>query len=188
MLKRILIMIMLIPLAACGDGLNSTRAAAPDDLVLEGDSISDICAPYIDALNRAVPGNTSADMLEIVEHYAEIDGPARYHVLIGVNDIIKGIEDGYAARLNAILGLLEGEVIVTSILPTRMPGVNDKVLALNETARALAEHWGHTFRDMHDDFKVHEGIADPDGLLHIMLTTDGLHLNEKGCLKLFEGL
>lgn len=182
MLKRILIIMLLIPLAACGDGLSSSRAADNNELVLIGDSISDICAAYINALNRAVPGNTSADALEVVTRFAEVDGPARYHVLIGVNDIIKGIEEGYASRLNAILGLLEGEVVVTSVLPTRHAHINDKVLEINDQARALAEHWGHAFRDIHGDFKG------PDGLLDISLTSDGLHLNAAGCNKLFEDI
>jgi lysophospholipase L1-like esterase len=188
MLKRILIMIILTPLCACGDGLNYTRAADPGEAVFWGDSITAGCADYFEGLNRAVPGDNSEAMLELVEYYIEIDEPARHHVLIGTNDVYGGIDDTYKYRLNAILALLDGEVTVASVLPTRHPDKNARIVEINAQARALAEHWGHAFRDVYEAFTVDsDGNRDPEGLIHPdYVLSDGIHLTPAGCEKLFK--
>ena len=174
-------MIILIPLAACGNGQTFTRAALDGERVYWGDSITNFCGEYTNGLNRAWPGDTTTQLLELVEYYKGDDAPARHHVLIGINDIYFGIGDTYAARLNVIIGFLQGEVTVTSILPTREAHINEQVKVLNAQAREIAEHWGHAYRDIYNDF------VGPDGLLNEEYAADKVHLTNAGCEKLFEG-
>lgn len=167
-------------MTGCGNGKTFTRAATTGDDVYWGDSITYLCADWFGGLNRAWPGDTSIQTLELVEYYKGEDGPARHHIMIGVNDVFSGVAGTFAYRLNAIFAFLQGEIIFTSVLPTDSADKNEQIIDINNQARALAEHWGHTFRDVYASF------SGPDGLLKDEYSLDGVHLTEEGCRALFK--
>jgi lysophospholipase L1-like esterase len=163
-------------LASCGQGHYETRIAHEGDVVFYGDSITRLCRNYTDGLNRSVPGSTSGEMLEVIEQYD--DDEASYRILIGVNDIIKGVEPVYLLNINKALALLDGPVVVTSILPTASKAINYKIVELNSGLEALADIHAATYRNVYEKFLLGE-------VLNPIYTFDGIHLNEAGCSLLF---
>lgn len=189
-MKKIIIIILILIgffMAGCGDNtsgpeMHDTRTALVNEHITWGDSILWQCDYYISGLNRAYPGHTSENLLRLVEYYSSMDEPGQHTILIGTNDITQGIQDTMPDRLEAIFGLLHGTVEVISILPRSDDYRNAEILKLNERIHALTELWGHTYRDVHDDFSD----SGSDGYLADQYTSDGLHLNEIGCQELFQ--
>jgi lysophospholipase L1-like esterase len=187
----LLIIALIFPIfVTCGDTtgdrpqMHDTRAAMAGEPRTWGDSIPWGCGLWIDGLNRAYPGDTSADMLEYVKAFSELDAPGHHRILIGTNDIRQGIQGTMPDRLEEVFGYMQGTVEVLSILPRSDENMNAEIVMLNERIRALTELWGHTYRDVHDDF-LEPGSPAPLGFLADEYTYDGLHLNSAGCGKLF---
>lgn len=131
-------------------------------------------------LNQGISGDTTGGILERLSAIAETH-PDRIYVLAGVNDLKNGRED--AEILNNYRQILrqlqqdhpQTEAIVQSILPTRLDSIpNDRIFQLNRQLSAVAQQEGATFLDLSIYF------TDAGGELHPSLTTDGLHLNDRG--------
>jgi lysophospholipase L1-like esterase len=168
-MKKLIIIALL--LTACGELGDYGKPANDGDTVYYGDSITAYCAPV--TLNRAYPGDTSADMLVKVRYFADKDGDANYKILIGINDIIQGIEGGYMGRMNEIFTYLDGHnVEVTGILNTWDSETNKLIADINIRLKELAESYNFTYRDMSEAI-----TAD-----HLY---DGVHLAEDGCYILY---
>jgi hypothetical protein len=176
MRKLLLIALLLI---SCGDHYPYTRAALDNELVIQGDSISNICGAYMPYLNRAIPGHTSMDLRAITFHHRKEDGDAIYKILIGVNDFLTETDNKYLHNMNKTFELLKDKrVIVTSILPTRWPHINVKIKSMNESLERLVNIHGFEYVGRYDEFTA-------DSLLNPAYASDMVHLNKDGCDVLF---
>jgi hypothetical protein len=160
-------------LISCGDiEINSN--------IYHGDSITYECARlgYVNGLSRAVGGYTSYEVLkEVIDNNKE---ESNHHILVGINDFHLNIEDSYLYRMDLILTLLRGNVVVTSILPTDESYIsNDNVKEMNKALENLVLMHGHIYNDKWAEFEVY-------GVLNSAYTGDGIHLNAKGCEVLFD--
>lgn len=182
------LLIIALLLVACGQGPPwhpvHTRGAEVGEDVYYGDSLTHLCGDAVIGLNRSMSGYTSFDVLAQAEYHKPLDTLARYHVLIGNNDVHHGVSEGYLERMNEILALLEGEVIVTSMMPTRHATCNEQILALNPELQALVEWWGAEYRNRYPEFLGANGFVNEG---YILNTTDYMngHLNPEGCARMF---
>jgi lysophospholipase L1-like esterase len=131
-------------------------------------------------LNQGISGDTTQGILDRLSAIAETH-PDRIYILAGVNDLKNGREDAEILdNYRQILRQLQQdhpqtEAIVQSILPTRLETIpNDRIFQLNRQLSAIAQQEDATFLDLSIYF------TDAEGELHPSLTTDGLHLNDRG--------
>lgn len=131
-------------------------------------------------LNQGISGDTTGGILDRLSAIADTQ-PDRIYLLAGVNDLKNGVEDGeILENYRQILQQLREdhphtETIVQSILPTRLETIpNARIRQLNRQLAAIANQEGATFLD------VSIYLTDARGELHPSLTTDGLHLNDRG--------
>lgn len=171
---------------------------APRLTVLLGDSIS-LWFPY-----HLLPGRRtwinqaiSGEQAEILPQRLQALDGARvesFFIMIGINDLIAGkSEDRVAASVVRTLAYLranhpEADIVVQSILPHGAEQAtwegrdrllllpNDRIQAVNQAVAAAATTYGAQYLDLQPLFATGEGNLRPD------LTTDGLHLNERGYL------
>jgi lysophospholipase L1-like esterase len=114
--------------------------------------------------------------------------------MIGINDLIRGVDD--TTLLNNYREIIrdlrwvhpDTQIVVQSILPhsgkqsnwegrDRLLKIsNERIRNLNRELKLIAEEEGADFLDLHPLF------TDADGNLQMELSTDGLHLNNKGYL------
>ncbi|MGB7273925.1 MAG: GDSL-type esterase/lipase family protein, partial [Geitlerinemataceae cyanobacterium] len=131
-------------------------------------------------LNQGISGDTTRGILDRLSAIAGTHAD-RIYILAGVNDLKNGVEDGEILdNYRQILRQLkqehpQTEAIVQSILPTRLETIpNDRIRQLNHQLAAIAQQEGATF------LNLSTYLADAQGELHPSLTTDGLHLNDRG--------
>lgn len=165
--------------------------------ILAGDSISlwfptDLLPGDRTWLNQGISGETSAGLLKRLSLF-EATQPDSVFVMIGINDLIKGYSTDtvFANQELIIEDLLEyhpdTQIVIQSVLPhageaatwegrDRLLKVsNDDIRVLNEQLAGLSDRYDQVkYLDLYKDF------ADPEGNLRMDLSTDGLHLNEKG--------
>ncbi|MBF2078406.1 MAG: lysophospholipase [Synechococcales cyanobacterium T60_A2020_003] len=165
--------------------------------ILAGDSISlwfppDLLPGDRTWLNQGISGETSAGLLKRLSLF-EATQPDTVFLMIGINDLIKGYSTDtvFANQELIIEDLLEQhpdtQIVIQSVLPhageaatwegrDRLLKIsNDDIRALNERLSGLSDrHDQVKYLDLFSDF------ADSDGNLRMELSTDGLHLNEKG--------
>lgn len=172
-------------------------AQKPEHLsILLGDSISlwfpaELLPPKRSWLNQGISGETSAGLLE---RLALIDRtqPEVIFVLIGINDLIRGMKDEtILANQQLIIRYLrqvhpQTKIVVQSILPHGMDKVtwegrdrllaipNTRIVALNEQIKAIAKAEGGVYLDLYPLF------TDSNGNLNPELSSDGLHLSTQG--------
>lgn len=164
--------------------------------ILLGDSISlwfpaQLLPPKRNWLNQGISGETSAGLLE---RLALIDRtqPEVIFVLIGINDLIRGMKDEtILANQQLIIRYLrqvhpQAKIVMQSILPHGTDKVtwegrdrllsisNNRILAINEQIKAIAKAEGGLYLDLYPLF------ADSNGNLNPELSSDGLHLNPQG--------
>ena len=175
-------------LLACGSGATPRDPGALNiipahngERVVYGDSNPWYCSVYIDYINRAYPGDTTIDLLNLLEnHYKGVDSNAEYVIMIGTNDIKSEIEGGYIKRMFDIFMILQDEsVTVISILPTFAEGFNRRVREQNEMLENLTGMFSFDYQNVYKEFEY------PKGVINSTYTFDGLHLNETGCDLLF---
>ncbi|HIK26905.1 MAG TPA: hypothetical protein IGR89_02355 [Oscillatoriaceae cyanobacterium M7585_C2015_266] len=178
--------------------------------VLAGDSISlwfptNMLPPGRYWLNQGISGETTEGLLKRLPLFDRTQ-PDAIFVMIGINDLIRGIADETIINnLRAIIQDLQtvhsnAHIVIQSILPhsgakstwegrkrlLQIP--NQRIRSLNEQIAALAIEEGVKFLDLYPLF------ADSQGNLRLDLTTDGLHLSERGylvwrsALQLFDNL
>ncbi|MEC4892376.1 MAG: GDSL-type esterase/lipase family protein [Oscillatoria sp. PMC 1051.18] len=131
-------------------------------------------------LNQGISGENSTQVLQRIQAFEETR-PETIYVMVGINDLRQGASDEtILANIRQIVQNLrkshpEAEVIVQSILPTRLASIpSDRIRRLNREIIFIAKHEGASYLNLHRLF------VDADGLLRQELTTDGLHLNRKG--------
>jgi lysophospholipase L1-like esterase len=125
----------------------------------------------------AVPSSTTQDLYNKIKQSHTLGN--NYHILIGINDIYLGQEDNISINLDKIFNLLNGNITITSILPTRDALINPTIKEINRQIESLAIYYEYNYNDVYDEF------IDEYGLLKNALTSDGIHLNSSGCNQLY---
>lgn len=166
--------------------------------VLLGDSLSlwfpiNLLPGQQSWLNQGISGETTAGLLDRLA-LLEQTQPQTIFVMIGINDLIRGVDDKtiLANYRNIIRSLRrshpQSQIVVQSILPhaaaestwegrdrlLNLP--NDRIRQLNQRLEAIATQQKVSYLNLYPLF------ADQDGNLQMLLSTDGLHLNEQGYL------
>ncbi len=166
--------------------------------VLAGDSLSlwfppDLLPKERTWLNQGISGETSAGLLRRLKTL-DITQPETIFIMIGINDLIRGVDD--KTLLNNYREIVRDlrwvhpntQIVVQSILPhsaekaswegrDRLLGIpNHRIRNLNRELEAIAIAEGALYLNLHPLFTNEKGQLRPE------LSTDGLHLNEKGYL------
>ena len=176
-----------------------TAAQQPKHLaILIGDSLSlwfptELLPPEKTWLNQGLSGETSEGLLNRLDLLDKTQ-PEVIFVLIGINDLIRGVKDEtILANQELIIGYLrrvhpQAKIVVQSILPhsgekvswegrDRLLAIpNSRIRELNQQLKAIADNEGVIYLDLYPLF------ADSDGNLKTELSTDGLHLSPQGYL------
>lgn len=153
--------------------------------ILMGDSLSqwfptDLLPQDRFWLNQGISGDTTTGVLQRLE---AVNGtqPDMIHVMVGINDLRRGATDREVEnQLQQIMRNLkqahpQAKIIVHSILPTRLASLpTDRIRRLNYQIANLAKQEGVFFLNLQPAF------MDESGLLRRDLTTDGIHLSQKG--------
>jgi lysophospholipase L1-like esterase len=180
-----------------GKEAKAIAETSPERLtILAGDSISlwfppDLLPPGTTWLNQGISGEVSDGLYQRLKLWDDLN-PDAVFVMIGINDLMRGTDD--RTILDNYLQILrdlkdhhpETTVVIQSILPHRgddatwegrdrlMAISNDRIQELNQELQKLAEAEGARYLDLFSLF------ADENGYLRSELSTDGLHLNERG--------
>lgn len=134
-------------------------------------------------LNRGISGDVTYGVLARLDDVLK-DKPAKLFLLIGVNDMKRGIPvDTIAKTYERIVQKIriaspKTTLFIQSVLPLNEAMLstaykklsNADVQKLNEKLKALAIKYGCTYLDLHPIF------TDEKGLLKNELTQDGIHL------------
>ncbi|MEG4944618.1 SGNH/GDSL hydrolase family protein [Microcoleus sp. F4-D5] len=182
-------------------GREAEAAAAnrpPKLSVLAGDSLSmwfptKLLPPDRIWLNQGISGETSVGLLKRLQLF-DRTAPDTVFVMIGINDLLRGASDeGILDAQRQIIRDLrwahpKAQVVVQSILPhsgeqatwenrDRLLAIpNSRIRAINRRLKEIASSENVLYLDLHPLF------ADADGNLLTELSTDGLHLNDRGYL------
>ena len=172
--------------------------SAPRLTVLLGDSISlwfpqDLLPGQRTWLNQAISGESSDMMLKRLDALddAEIES---IFLMIGINDLIAGEPEGQVTdHIRKAVRYLkrqhpDADIVVQSILPHGAANAtwegrerllllpNDRIQAVNAVLADIAQEQDVDYLDLSPLFANGEGALRPD------LTSDGLHLNDRGYL------
>ena len=160
-----------------------------------GDSITDggewhELFPGYRTVNRGISSDNTFGVLnrlhEVIRHK-----PAKLFILIGINDIARGIPNDVILRnYQLMLQRLQQEtpgtrIYVQSVLPTNNSFTQFKnhqnktaaILEVNEALKKMCTERGIVFVDLYNAF------VNENGKLHERYTNDGLHLTGEGYLK-----
>ncbi len=172
--------------------------------VLAGDSLSmwfptKLLPPDRIWLNQGISGETSVGLLKRLQLF-DRTAPDTVFVMIGINDLLRGATDeGILDNQRQIIRDLrwahpKAQVVVQSILPhsgeqatwenrDRLLAIpNSRIRSINRRLKEIASSENVLYLDLQPLF------ADADGNLPIELSTDGLHLNDRGYLVWRSGL
>lgn len=132
--------------------------------------------------NRGIGGNTSSDIIKRLDEVTE-GRPAKIFLEIGINDLSNGISvDSLLYNVKQISSTIKAQAPLTKLyihgmFPTAfaqkqlMPKIKD----YNRRLEQYCSNKGITFIDVFPSF-----YDSAQGGLSEALTTDGVHLNEKG--------
>lgn len=144
-------------------------------------------------LNQGISGETSVGLLKRLQLF-DRTAPDTVFVMIGINDLLRGASDeGILDNQRQIIRDLrwahpKAQVVVQSILPhsgeqatwenrDRLLAIpNSRIRAINRRLKEIASSENVLYLDLYPLF------ADADGNLPTELSTDGLHLNDRGYL------
>ena len=156
------------------------------DIIFAGDSITNRGRfneffPEIELLNRGIDGDITEGLYnrldEILSHH-----PNKIFLMIGINDLIRNVPHDrtiqyYRMIIEQIASTLpDCQIYIQSILPTTI--VNDeKILETNENLQTISEEYGAIYLNIYKLF-----FDNNRNLKDELLTSDGLHLSEKGYL------
>jgi lysophospholipase L1-like esterase len=144
-------------------------------------------------LNQSISGETSVGLLKRLQLFDRTQ-PNTVFVMIGINDLLKGASDeGILDNQRQIIRDLrwahpKAQVVVQSILPhsgeqatwenrDRLLTIpNSRIREINRRLKEIASAENALYLDLYPMF------TDADGYLQTELSTDGLHLNERGYL------
>jgi len=156
-----------------------------------GDSMTEDFKPFMDnsdsLVNMGISGDFSEGLIMRIDNVIHFQ-PDNLFIMIGINDIIEkvpltDIEENYMKIIRLVQTQCPRTTIyIQSTLPTRnfksllssSSGINNKVRELNSFLLKTAVDKGLHFIDLYPDF------IDNKNELKQELTTDGIHLNEKG--------
>ncbi|WP_392531515.1 SGNH/GDSL hydrolase family protein [Nostoc sp. C117] len=131
-------------------------------------------------LNQGISGDTSTGVLRRLGAFSETR-PDVIYIMAGINDLRKGASDETILRnYRRIVRRLrqthpQAQVIVQSILPTRLPKIsNSRIRHINAQLAQIAKQEGANYLNIYSWFTDMEGNLRPE------LTTDGLHLSQDG--------
>ncbi len=131
-------------------------------------------------LNQGISGDTSSGVLKRLGAFSATR-PNVIYVMAGINDLRKGASDQTIWRnYRRILRRLrqthpQAQIIVQSILPTRLPKLsNSRIRHINTELTLIAKQEGANYLNIYSWFTDMEGNLRPE------LTTDGLHLSQEG--------
>lgn len=166
--------------------------------ILAGDSLSlwfppDLLPTGRTWLNQGISGETSAGLLKRLKAL-DMTQPEAVFIMIGINDLIRGIDD--QTLLNNYRDIVRDlrwvhphtQIVVQSILPhsaeratwegrDRLLAIpNSRIRQLNRELEAIAIAEGAFYLNLHPLFTDEKGNLRPE------LSTDGLHLNDRGYL------
>ena len=142
-------------------------------------------------LNQGISGENSTGLLRRL-YVFDSTRPETIFVMIGINDLIHGVDDRtLLANQRRIIRQLRvvhpgSQIVVQSILPHSGQAAtwenrelllqlsNSRIRKINRSLKGLADDEGAFFLNLYPLF------TDAQGFLQSDLTTDGLHLNDKG--------
>ncbi|NJR59192.1 MAG: hypothetical protein HC769_10265 [Cyanobacteria bacterium CRU_2_1] len=131
-------------------------------------------------LNQGISGDTTSGILRRISALDETR-PDTIHVMAGINDLRRGATDiEIVGNLREIMRRLkqahpQAQIIIHSILPTRLAALpTDRIRRLNYNISTVAEEEGVNFLNLQPAF------LDDSGILSRDLTTDGIHLSDRG--------
>ncbi|MBD2388578.1 GDSL-type esterase/lipase family protein [Cylindrospermum sp. FACHB-282] len=131
-------------------------------------------------LNQGISGDTSSGVFKRLTAFSATR-PDVIYLMVGINDLRNGASDEAILRNHRrIIHRLRrnhpsGQIIVQSILPTRLKTIsNSRIRHLNAQIALVAKQEGANYLDIHHWFTDVEGNLSPN------LTTDGLHLSPNG--------
>ncbi|ARV58532.1 G-D-S-L family lipolytic protein [Nostocales cyanobacterium HT-58-2] len=166
--------------------------------ILLGDSLSLWFPPELlpqnrNWLNQGISGETSTGLLKRLKLF-DATQPKTIFVMIGINDLIRGVSDEIILdnHRQIILYLKkvhpQTQIVMQSILPhggeettwerqEKLLAIpNRRISQLNQKLRTIAQKEGVNYLDLYFLF------ANKQGNLRLELSTDGLHLNSQGYL------
>ncbi len=131
-------------------------------------------------LNQGISGENSGQILNRLSAFSQTR-PDTIYVLAGINDLRQGATDEVILNnLRQIMHRLRlnhpgSQVIMQSILPTRLSGIsNERIRNLNQQIALVARQEGAGYLNLYTLF------VDGQGQLRQELTTDGIHLTRRG--------
>jgi hypothetical protein len=150
--------------------------------VLIGDSHFEFFNTPKEYMNMGIAGDTTYGLLHRLKPF-KLKTVEKMYIQIGINDILTEmkqttIKTNYLYILDELAKRDIKEVYVISLMPVAktLPSseqINQKVVEINQYIQKLAKDKGVKYIDLYS--KLEE-----NGYLKSQLTTDGLHLNEKG--------
>ncbi len=170
----------------------SETAAVPEPeevgtVVMLGDSLTewgDFSRYFasIELRNLGIAGDTITGVTERVDQVGALN-PDLLLIQCGINsladDRLSACLDEYETLAAKAAALGEIRIVLQSVLPISeefarlIPCSDSTIQAFNDGLRKIADEYGFGYLDLYGSF-VLDGAMDP------ALTTDGLHLNEKG--------
>lgn len=131
-------------------------------------------------LNQGISGENTSQILNRLSAFSQTR-PDTIYVMAGTNDLRQGVSDRIILdNIRQILQRLrlnhpQSQVIVQSILPMGLNGIpSERIRNLNQEIAAIAQEEGASYLNLHRLF------ANPEGYLRPELTTDGIHLANRG--------
>jgi lysophospholipase L1-like esterase len=167
----------------------------PQATIWLGDSITDGAEwnelfPGTNAINRGISSDVTFGVLHRLPEIVRWQ-PKRIFVLIGINDVARGIPD--TVIISNMLQIINGiknscpntQLIIQSILPTnntfsdfpKYQNKLSKIKHINHRLQQLCKATGTFWLDLYPSF------CDGQGKLDAKYTNDGLHLTGNGYLK-----
>jgi lysophospholipase L1-like esterase len=143
--------------------------------------------------NRGISGEVSGELAKRFEENVLTLSPRNIVILIGTNDLARGVEPAAIAKnIEQVVSLSRAaypdiNIILQAVYPTN-PTINDRFMrmilhgrrttasikALNGLLEKTAKEYGAVWLDLN------AGLADEAGNLDTKFTFDGLHLNAAG--------
>ncbi|TVP60563.1 MAG: lipolytic protein G-D-S-L family [Nodularia sp. (in: Bacteria)] len=131
-------------------------------------------------LNQGISGDTSGGVSRRLRAFASTR-PNVIYIMAGINDLRKGDSNEEILRNHRrIIRSLrqshpKSQIIVQSILPTRLPTIpNSRIIQINRQLALMAQ------QEKADYLNIYDWFTDVQGDLRPELTTDGLHLSQDG--------
>lgn len=162
----------------------------PGRIIFLGDSITEMgdwkkVLNDSTVINRGIGGDVTRGVLRRLKDITD-RSPSKVFILLGINDIGRGISDGViAGNYLKIIGEIHNKcpktiIYVQSVLPVN-PGLpqfprhyhkHEHILALNKLLASHAKEGNYKYIDIFQLF------ADGNGLLGSQYTYDGIHLRQ----------